>query len=64
MTVSDAICVCLGGCDVWTRVGRPCPPVCDEIVAPRYLIFNAKAKAIVYVHILVGGGVFDPPTHG
>ena len=25
--------------EMWMGVGRPCPPVCDDIVTPLYLLF-------------------------
>merc|ERR1712025_1482721 len=33
---------CLGWVEVWIGVGCPCPPVRNDIVTPRHLLFKSR----------------------
>ena len=64
-SVLDAFCVhvCEGSWVerwVWKGVGRPCPPVCNDIVIPRHLFILHFPKCQVRVCTLHKGGDARP----
>ena len=36
-----------GGLGMWMEVGRPCPPVCNDIVTPRHLFSHHMKLASI-----------------
>ena len=46
-----------GGLEVWMRVGRPCPPVRNDIVTPRHLFFSISPFSMQRTRVYAGYAV-------